>query len=93
MKEIGPEQTFYGYPVGVHLEEDENGSGMLYATFEYDDERTSYVVPDLGLFRILASAVQTNAYFIKEGKGMQLKLWIAKKHGKWLTEEPSDRES
>lgn len=95
MKTITETDNFYGYIVGLRVEQgakpDMDGivSPKLYATFEYRREVSTWEVPDLALFKILAEHLCQMAWARRENAeyGYE-KLWIKKVNGKWQVSLP-----
>jgi hypothetical protein len=90
---IGPEEKFYGYIIGLGIGvsdplndyQDRN----LYALFEYNCVRSTWIVPDEKLFKILSKYLCGDAWIIKntDDHGYN-KLWIEQKEGKWIVNLP-----
>ena len=93
-KIIGPESSFYGYIVGLHLEPSSDDihaetPTKMYATFEYNSGQTVWEVPDFDLFCQLAGHLKNNAQMRYEhGDYGYSKLWIEKKAEGWDVDLP-----
>jgi len=92
---IGPEEKFYGYIIGLASEpwdEESKVSTRMYATFEYNNERTVYRVPDASLFEILSGHLCGMAAVRERTGGDDYgydKLWIQKRSdGNWSVQLP-----
>jgi hypothetical protein len=94
LPKIGKEARFYGYIVslGVATNDDvplEELNRHLYVMFEYNGERTIWLVPDSRLFALLAKHLCGMAWerANEDGYGYE-KLWIEYKNGKWDIQTP-----
>lgn len=88
------ETKFYGYLVGLsvgHMEDQHGKSDIgLYALFHYGNKDTTYIVPDLKLFKILSRHLNSMAWHnvnVAEGIGYD-KLWIGKEGKNWEVSLP-----
>ena len=95
MKVITETEQFYGYLVGLKVEQnaepDRDGyfSPKLYAGFEYGSESSIWEVPDLELFKILSEHLCRMAWARRENAeyGYE-KLYIKKQDGRWHVDLP-----
>jgi len=90
---IGPEERFYGYIVGLHLEHAEGDLELpakAYARFEYGNTTSVWLVPDYELFRILSEHLKQNAWCrLETDDNGYNKVWIEKlKDGTWSVSLP-----
>ncbi len=95
MKTITEAEQFYGYLTGIHVEPgagpDQNGcvNPNLYASFEYRQEASVWLVPDLELFNVLAEHLGRMAWARHQnGEYGYEKLWIKKDNGRWYVDLP-----
>jgi hypothetical protein len=93
---IQAQPQFYGHLVGLSLERGDLGyskeyPGKMYARFEYQDQSTTYVVPDWELFTLLSSHLCDNARVRAQlGNYGFAKLWIEKTSAGWAVTAPPD---
>lgn len=85
---IGSEEHFYGYITGLGVESgvvrpDGSVPTRLYATFEYNNAITIWIVPDHEIFTILAEHLCSMALHRQSDCPGLSKLWIAKRGGSW----------
>jgi hypothetical protein len=90
---IGDDPHFYGYITGIGVERSSDASDNvprhLYATFEYNDETSVWLVPDHELFALLARHLVDMAVMRDEhGDYGYAKLWISRKDGRWDVDLP-----
>ena len=95
MKTITETENFYGYIVGLQVDQNAGYTSRgyaglkLYATFEYQKTISIWEVPDLALFKILAEHLCKMAWSRFEiGEYGYEKLWIKKVNGKWHVSLP-----
>ena len=90
---IGPENRFYGYitGLGVGLRGENGHDRRCYAMFEYNRERTVWIIPDYELFLALGEYLNGMAYcrFETPDDYGYSKLYIGKTEtGTWSVQTP-----
>ena len=95
MNVITETEQFYGYLIGLHVEQDAEPdmdgmvSPKLYAIFEYGRKASVWEVPDVELFKILAKHLCDMAWSrSKIGEYGYEKLWIKRVNGWWHVDLP-----
>jgi hypothetical protein len=90
MNIIGESEKFYGYIIGLQVERcpTDQVSQKLLAIFEYNDQQTLWIVPDIELFRILSGHLCSMAEWRSKGDFGYSKLWIKKQDDKWSANVP-----
>jgi hypothetical protein len=92
--EIGPEEKFYGYIIGLGIErsddlDDSRCPDRMFARFEYGGKVSIYEVPDSKLFAELAKHLVDNAVMRDEhGDYGYAKLVIKKVGTQWNVDLP-----
>ena len=93
-RSIRSDATFYGHIVGLSLERGDlpysaEFPGKMYARFEHSGQSSTYLVPDLELFTLLARHFCDNARMRMEtGNYEYAKLWIKKTKEGWSVYVP-----
>ncbi len=88
---IGHQPKFYGYVVGMSIENDilEGGdTSRMLAHFEYGGTIETWRVPDSGLFKRLATYLIENAEEMCEADTFMGKVWIEYTNEKWIVDLP-----